>query len=301
MPRVGFIGLGAMGVPVASNILEGGFPLTLWARRPETAERLRARGAGWADSPTSLMKVSDIIILMVTSSPDVEELVAGPKGLLSGQAEGKIIVDMSTIAPSVSRSLNVLAAEKGVQFLDAPVSGGTQGAEAGTLTVMVGGERTAFEQALPVLSSLGKNVFHVGPSGSGEVIKLVNNILVGVIAAATAEALVLGVKAGVDVETMAEVVGVSSGASWQLANQFPLRAFNGSFKPGFMTDLLHKDLGLALDLGAQEQTPLFLAALARQLYGEARAAGYGKDDYTSVLQVLESVAGVRVRSRTRRA
>jgi 3-hydroxyisobutyrate dehydrogenase-like beta-hydroxyacid dehydrogenase len=156
-----------------------------------------------------------------------------------------------------------LAREREVAFLDAPVSGGTQGAEAGTLTIMVGGEADAFEQARPVLEAMGKNVFHVGPSGAGEVIKLVNNVLVGVIAAATAEALVMGMKAGADVETMAQVVGLSAGASWQLANQFPLRAFTGTFQPGFTTDLLSKDLDLALDLGREQRTPTALTAIAR--------------------------------------
>jgi 3-hydroxyisobutyrate dehydrogenase-like beta-hydroxyacid dehydrogenase len=222
--------------------------------------------------------------------------MTGSQGILAGAHKGLVVVDMSTIAPSVSRELASLAAEMGVGFLDAPVSGGTQGAHAGTLTVMAGGDAAAFERARPVLDAVGKNVFHVGLSGSGQVIKLVNNILVGVIAGATAEAFVLGVKAGADVATMAEVVGLSAGASWQLANQFPIRAFNGSFKPGFMTDLLCKDLGLALDLGNEQRSPLFFTALARQLYGEAQAAGYGRDDYTSVLRVLESVAGVEVRT-----
>jgi 3-hydroxyisobutyrate dehydrogenase-like beta-hydroxyacid dehydrogenase len=147
-----------------------------------------------------------------------------------------------------------------------------------------------------VLEAMGKNIFHVGPSGSGEIIKLVNNALVGVIAAATAEALVMGTKAGADVETMAQVVGLSAGASWQLANQFPLRAFTGTFHPGFTTDLLSKDLDLALDLGREQQTPIFFTALARQLFLEAQAAGYGKEDYTAVLKVFESVAGTPVRT-----
>jgi 3-hydroxyisobutyrate dehydrogenase-like beta-hydroxyacid dehydrogenase len=234
-------------------------------------------------------------VLSVTNSPDVQELMCGSHGILAGAAGGLIVVDTSTIAPSVSRALAGAASEKGVALLDAPVSGGTQGAQAGTLTVMAAGDATAFEKARPVLEALGKNIFHVGPSGAGQVIKLVNNILVGVIAGATAEALVLGAKAGADVATMAQVVGVSAGASWQLANQFPIRAFNGSFKPGFMTDLLCKDLGLALELGEEMCSPLFFTALARQLYGEAQANGYGRDDYTSVMKVLESVAGVEVR------
>jgi 3-hydroxyisobutyrate dehydrogenase-like beta-hydroxyacid dehydrogenase len=140
-----------------------------------------------------------------------------------------------------------------------------------------------------------ENIFYVGPSGAGEIVKLVNNMLVGVIAAAISESFVLGVKAGADVETMAKIIQVSAGASWQLGAQFPLRAFNGSFKPGFMTDLLHKDLDLALDLAAENQTAVPVTALARQLYEMVRAAGYGHDDYTSLLKVLEQQAGVEVR------
>ena len=163
---------------------------------------------------------------------------------------------------------------------------------------MVGGEQEAFEQALPVLEAMGKqeNIFYVGPSGSGEVVKIANNMLTGAIAAATAEAFVLGVKAGAKVETMAKIISVSTGASWQLSNQFPLRAFNGSFQPGFMTDLLYKDLGLALDLASENKAPTPLTALTRQMYEMSRAAGYGRDDYTSVLRVLEKLAGVEVRA-----
>jgi 3-hydroxyisobutyrate dehydrogenase len=296
MQRVGIIGLGAMGNPMARNVLKAGFPLTVWARRPESAREIRAEGAHWASSPAELARVSDVTVLMVTNSPDVEALVGGPSGLLEGAAEGSVIVDMSTIAPTVSRAMASLCAEHGVSFLDAPVSGGTQGAAAGTLTIMAGGEEEALQRVRPVLEAMGGNIFHVGPSGAGEVVKLVNNVLVGIISAATAEAMVLGVKAGARVETMAEVVGASTGASWQLANQFPLRAFNGTFQPGFMTDLLAKDLGLALDLGDEQRVPMFLTALAKQLYGESQALGYGRDDYTSVLRVLESVAGVSVRT-----
>jgi 3-hydroxyisobutyrate dehydrogenase len=296
MLRVGFIGLGAMGLRMARNVMKAGFPLSVWARRHDSAAPLLEKSAEWAESPADLASRSDVVVLMVTNSPDVKDLVTRADGVLAGAAPGSVIVDMSTIAPAVSREMSALCSRKSVHFLDAPVSGGTQGAEAGTLTIMAGGDPDAFERARPVLEAMGKNMFLVGPSGSGEVIKLVNNVLVGVIAAATAEALVLGVKAGADVETMARVVGASTGASWQLANQFPLRAFNGSFRPGFMTDLLAKDLKLALDLGEESRSPMFLTALARQLYGESQASGYGKDDYTSVLRVLESVAGVTVRT-----
>jgi 3-hydroxyisobutyrate dehydrogenase len=295
MPRVGLIGLGAMGLPMGRNLLKAGFELVVWARRPGSATEILGDGATWAETPRELAERCDVIVLMATNSPDVQQIVL-EGGVLDGAAPGSVIVDMSTIAPAVSRSLAEACAARDVAFLDAPVSGGTQGAEAGTLTIMVGGEADSLERVRPVLEALGGRIFHVGPSGSGEVVKLVNNVLVGVIAAATAEALVLGAKAGIKADVMAQVVGAGTGASWQLANQFPLRAFNGTFRPGFMTNLLAKDLGLALELGAETGAPLFLTALTRQLYGEVQARGYGADDYTSILRILESIAGVSVRT-----
>jgi len=294
--RVGFIGLGAMGMPMARNVVRAGFPLTVWARRPERADPILQAGAGWASSPAALAGSVDILITIVSDSPDVRALVTGPDGILTAPRPGLVVADMSTIAPAVSRQLADECAARNVAFLDAPVSGGTQGADAGTLTIMVGGDAAALEIARPVFEAMGSNIFHVGPSGTGEIIKLVNNMLVGIIAAGIAEAFTTGAKAGADVETMARVIGVSAGASWQLSQQFPLRAFSGTFHPGFMTDLLVKDLGLGLELGAEQQSPLLLTALARQLYGAAQARGFGPDDYTSILRVIEDLAGVEVRA-----
>ncbi|MDQ2715839.1 MAG: NAD(P)-dependent oxidoreductase [Chloroflexota bacterium] len=299
--QLGFIGTGVMGRPMTLNLLKAGHTVTIFARHPEKPEvqEVLAAGAMLAPSARAVAIASEIVITMVPNSPQVEEIVVGPQGILEGAHNGLIIIDMSTIAPSVSQKLARQAGEHKVHFLDAPVSGGSQGAVQGTLTIMVGGEREVFEQAKPVLEAMGKkeNIFYVGPAGSGEVVKIVNNILCGAIAAAIAESFVLGVKAGADVDTMAKIIGVSSGASWQLANQFPLRAFNGSFQPGFMTDLLHKDLGLALELAAENQTPIALTTLTRQMYETARASGYGRDDYTALLKVLEQIAGVEVRGK----
>lgn len=298
--QIGFIGIGVMGRPMTLNLLKAGHHVTIFARHPEKAEVREVLGAGakQAPSPRAVAMASDMVITMLPNSPEVEEVVTGEQGILAGARKGLIVIDMSTIAPAMSRKLGELAAGQGVHFLDAPVSGGSQGAVNGTLTIMVGGEREIFEQARPVLEAMGKteNIFYVGSQGTGEVVKLVNNILVGTIAASIAESFVLGVKAGVEVETMAKIIGVSAGASWQLSAQFPLRAFNGSFQPGFMTNLLHKDLGLALDLAAEKQTTVPMTALSRQLYEMARAAGYGREDYTSLLKVLEEMAGVEVRS-----
>ena len=297
--HIGFIGIGVMGRPMTLNLLKAGHTVTIYARHPEQpgVQEVLNAGAKQAPSPRAVAMASDMVITMLPNSPQVEEVVAGPHGLLEGARKGLVIIDMSTIAPAVSRKLAQEASTRGVHMLDAPVSGGSQGAINGTLSIMVGGEREIVEQARPALEAMGKkeNIFHVGPNGSGEVVKLVNNILVGAIAAATAEALVLGVKAGADLDIMTKVIGVSTGASWQLSNQFPLRAFNGSFQPGFMTDLLHKDLGLALELAAEDSTPTPITALTRQLYEMARAAGSGREDYTSVMKVLERMAGVEVR------
>ncbi len=299
--QLGFIGIGVMGRPMTLNLLKAGHEVTIFARNPEKPEvqEVLQAGAKLAPSARAVAMASELVITMVPNSPQVEEVVAGAHGLLEGVHKGLIIVDMSTIAPVMTRKLAELASEKGAHFLDAPVSGGSQGAVNGALTIMVGGEKEIFEQALPVFEAMGKkeNIFYIGPSGAGEVVKIVNNMLCGTIAASIAEALVLGVKAGADVETMAKVIGVSSGASWQLSNQFPVRAFNGSFKPGFMTDLLHKDLGLALDLAAENQAPVAMTAIARQLFEQTRAAGYGRDDYTALLKVLEQLTGVEVRTK----
>lgn len=298
--QIGFIGIGVMGRPMALNLLKAEHHVTLFARHPDTAQvqEVLQAGAKQAPSPRAVAMVSDIVITVLPNSPEVEEVVEGEQGLLAGARKGLIIIDMSTIAPATSRKLGASAAAKGVHFLDAPVSGGSQGAVNGTLTVMVGGEKETFEQVRPVLEAMGKpeNIFYVGPQGAGEIVKLVNNCLVGALAAAIAESFVLGVKAGADVETMVKIISVSAGANWQLSTHFPLRAFNGSFQPGFMTDLLHKDLGLALDLAAENQASVPITALSRQLYEMARASGYGREDYTSLLKVLEQIAGVEVRS-----
>jgi 3-hydroxyisobutyrate dehydrogenase len=299
--QIGFIGIGVMGHAMVLNLLKAGHNVAIYARHPEKAEvqEVIKAGAHQAPSARAVGIASEIVITMLPNSPQVEEVVAGDNGILEGAHKGLIIIDMSTISPSVSRTLAQQASEKGVHFLDAPVSGGSQGAINGTLTIMVGGKEEIFHKALPVLAVMGKkeNIVHVGSNGSGEIVKIVNNMLVGTIAASISEAFVLGVKAGADVEAMARIIGTSTGASWQLANQFPLRAFNGNFQPGFMTNLLHKDLSLAIDLATENDTPIAMTTLARQLYEKAQAAGYGTDDYTSILKVIEEHTGIEVRSK----
>ncbi len=299
MERVGFIGVGVMGKPMCLNLRKAGFPLSIYARRPEAVQEVVDAGATLVDSPAAVAQASDIVITMVTDSPDVEQVILGPKGVLEGVRPGMVVVDMSTIAPATARKVGEACAERQVGFLDAPVSGGSQGAVAGTLTIMVGGERPTFERVLPVFAAVGRpeNTLLVGPVGTGQVVKLINQHLCGVIAAGTLEAFVLGVKAGADVETMARVIGSSSGGNWQLDNPIRLRAFSGTFEPGFFTDLLVKDLRLVLQMADQLKVPVTLGAVAMQMYEVARAQGYGRRDYTSVVRHLEEVAGVEVRVR----
>lgn len=296
--RIGFIGLGLMGKPMARNLMKAGFALTLYARHPEKVQELVAAGAALADSSRAVGEASDVVITMLPDSPEVNEVVLGPGGVLEGARAGLVIIDMSTIAPEASRALARRCAERGMTFLDAPVSGGSNGAEAGTLAIMVGGDQPTFEACRSIFEAMGskEKIFYVGPSGAGEVVKVANNLLCGAIAAATAEALVMGVKAGVSTEMLAKIIGVSSGGSTQLGAVFPIRVFNGSFAPGFMTDLLYKDLGLALDLGAHNGVPLELTALTRELFERTREAGYGRADYTAFIKLLEEKAGVQVRT-----
>ena len=278
-----------MGMPMARNLLQAGFHVTGWARREETAARASEAGVQMRDNLHGVASGADFLVTMVTTSSDVEGVVLGPRGLLAGARPGSVLVDMSTIAPATSRSLAEECAVRGVGFLDAPVSGGSFGADAGTLSIMAGGERDVFERALPLFAAMGRpdRCFHTGPAGSGEVVKLVNNMLVGSISAATVEALLLGVRAGVPLRTLVDVVSVSSGGSTQLDGQLKLQALAGNFEPGFSTDLLVKDLGLAMDLAGEQDHRASFLELAQRLFEQSQAAGHGSDDYTALLLDLE--------------
>jgi 3-hydroxyisobutyrate dehydrogenase-like beta-hydroxyacid dehydrogenase len=289
--RVGFVGLGVMGLPMARNLARAGFTVSGWARRQEGVERGRAAGIEMRPTLAEVAAASDVVVTMVTSSTDVVEVAIstpGAGGLLDSMAVGSALVDMSTVAPEVSRQLAAVAAGHGVDFLDAPVSGGSFGAEQGTLTIMAGGDPAVLERCRPLFAAMGDpdRIFHTGPVGSGEVVKLVNNMLVGSISAATIEALLVGVRAGVSLKTLVDVVSVSSGGSAQLTGQLAKRALVGELDPGFATDLLLKDLRLAADLATEngQQTPL--TDVARQMFEASQAAGHGRQDYTALVVQL---------------
>src|SRR5437867_2787833 len=215
-PRVGFIGLGIMGRPMAGHILEAGYPLTVHNRSRAKAEELASRGAGVAGSPAEVAATSEVVITMVSDSSDVEEVVAGPRGVLEGVRPGSIVVDMSTISPAVERRLEEKLRARGCALIDAPVSGGDVGAREATLAIMAGGEREAFERVRPVLKTMGSSITHCGPGGSGQVAKLCNQILVAVTLLGVSEALVFARKNGLDPDIMIRAVEKGAAGSWQL-------------------------------------------------------------------------------------
>ena len=293
-PVVGFIGLGIMGQPMARNLLKAGFGLVVYTRTRRKADGLLAEGARWADSPAAVARQAPMVITMVADSPDVEQVVLGPQGIIEGVRPGSVVIDMSTVSPRVERAIAQQLATRGVAYMDAPVSGGSWGAIQGTLAIMVGGEEDAFRRVLPIFEAMGKSITYMGPSGAGQVTKLVNQVLVAVTLSGVAEALVFGAKAGADLLKTIEAVKGGAAGSWQLANLGP-RIVKGDFAPGFMITLQLKDLRLILEMAQELALPLPLTALVAQIYRAAAVDGKGECGTQAVVTVLERLAGVEAR------
>ncbi len=292
-PRVGFIGLGKMGRPMAVNLLRAGFPLIVHNRSRGVVEALAERGAFAASSPGEIAAGSDIVLTCLPDPTAVEEVYLGAGGLVESARAEQIFVDTSTVGLRTSRGLAAALSMRGAQFLDAPVSGGVDGAEAASLTIMVGGDAETFERVRPVLAALGQRLHHVGPAGSGTVVKLVNQLLVGINVAGVAEAMVLGVKAGADPRAMLDVLSTSYGGSRMLERVVPLmleRRFDG----GTPVDLIRKDLGLITELAANLGVPIAGGEMARHAFDAASAAGCGMRDMAAVVLPLEGEVGVEV-------
>ena len=288
---VGFIGLGIMGRPMAGHILKGGHPLTVFNRTRSKTEELQAQGAAVAGSPAEVAARSTIVITMVTDTPDVESVVAGPDGVLEGIRPGSIVVDMSTISPKTERTLDEKLRARGAALVDAPVSGGDVGARNATLAIMAGGERQAFERVLPILRLLGKTITHCGSTGSGQIAKLANQILVSVTLLAVSEALVFARKNDLDPSTLIEAVSGGAAQSWQLTNLGP-RIIKRDFAPGFMIDLVQKDLRLVLEACSRADVSLPATGLVHQLFGSAQAHGSGREGTQGLAKVLERLSGL---------
>ena len=295
--KVGFIGLGAMGRWMSANLLKAGYSLNVYDLNQEAVEALVRQGAVAADSAAAASAGADVVVLMLPSSPNVENAVLGEKGVLEGAASGVTIIDMSSITPTTTKNVASKAKEKGIDYLDAPVSGGIQGAKDAALTIMVGGDEDAFRRNMDVLEAMGKKILHVGPTGAGQTIKMMNQILCGVQMLAIAEAFTIGVKAGADPEVAFDIIKESAGSSWILQNRMPEFIFKGEFdKPGFILDLQRKDLGIALETAKDVKVPAFFTSLAYNLFTAASDAGKGNLEMCSVVTVLEELANVKIRS-----
>jgi 3-hydroxyisobutyrate dehydrogenase len=290
--RLGFIGTGNMGNPMAGNLVRAGHQVTVHDLRREAATSLLEMGASWADSPREAAQGNEVVLTSLPVPRDVEAVVLGEDGILEGAAEGTVYVDLSTTSPTVVRRLHEVGAQRGVSVLDAPVSGGVYGAEAATLAVMVGGDEAAFRQVKPALEAIGRHVVYCGPSGSGAIC---NNLMAMGSGVLLSEALTLGVKAGVDLETLADAISNSSGGCYLLAEKFPRFLFKGNFEPGFSIALAAKDVRLATDLAREYGIPMDLSNLIDQRHVEALHRGWGGEDSDAVAKLQEERAGVQLR------
>jgi len=290
MEKIGFIGLGIMGRPMAKHLLKAGYPLFILTSSAACAE-LKAEGAVLMENPAALAKQADIIITMLPDSPEVESVMFGDEGLQQGMKQGSLFIDMSTIAPATSIKIFKKLQEKNIEALDAPVSGGQAGAEAATLSIMVGGNETAFQRALPVFEKIGKNIIHIGKPGAGQTTKACNQIIVGMTIQAVAEALTLAKKSGVDVAKVRSAL-LGGFAQSKILDLHGQRIIDRNFKPGFKIKLHRKDMNIALQTGKDLSVPLPGSAIVACQMDAMLAQGNGELDHSALAWFLESVSGL---------
>jgi len=292
MPQIiGFIGLGIMGRPMAKNLLKAGYPLVVHSRSHGPVDDVVAAGAARGSSPKDVASRCDVLITMLPNSPDVELVALGKDGIIEGAKPGLIFADMSTISPIVSQKVGAALAAKGVKMLDAPVSGGEQGAINAALSIMVGGDKAVFEQVMPIFQAMGKTITLLGPLGFGGFTKLANQIIVAGNLTALAEALTLAKKAGLDRELTLTALGGGLAGSRCLEQKKP-NYVAGSYKPGFKIDLHHKDLGLILESARELGVPVPVTAMIQEMFTALRVKGRGGLDHSGVITLLEDLAGI---------
>jgi 2-hydroxymethylglutarate dehydrogenase len=290
---VGFIGVGNMGNPMAFNVLKAGFSMTVFDTNPKAMENLLQAGARRAGSAREAVEQSEILLTSLPASLDVEASYLEPGGLVERAKPGTILIDLSSVLPSTPRKIEPRAKARGVHFLEAPVSGGVSGAQAGTLAIMVGGDPAVLERARPVLRPIGPNIFHVGTVGAGNTVKAINNMMACVNALAMMEGLALGVKAGLDPMTIYEVVKASSGGSKAL-ERIPRSLLPRNFEPGFKVQLMNKDLETFTTIAKELHVPISFANVAQRYQQAALAAGLGEQDTSVVMTLIERLAAVQV-------
>ncbi|MBX5477320.1 MAG: NAD(P)-dependent oxidoreductase [Clostridia bacterium] len=288
--RIGWIGLGIMGGHMARNLLRAGFPVTVYNRTAAKARPLLDEGAEWAPSPAAVARQADIVCTCVTGPDDLRVVALGPEGVADGARPGLLHIDFSTVSPAAAREVAAALQERGAAFLDAPVTGGEQGARQATLTIMIGGDARQVERARPVFEAVGRRIYHVGPTGAGQTMKLIANMIGGINMLAACEGLVMGLKAGLDLDQMLEVFENSTARSVSLALAGE-RVKSGRFEPGFSVANRYKDFVLALDEARRLGVAVPGAALAAQFYAAAMAQGLADADQTALFHVVRQLAG----------
>ena len=291
--RVGFAGLGTMGAAMAANLARAGFPLTVWNRSPGRAHDagLLELGAAEAPTPADLARASDLSVVCVSDTADVEAVLFGPDGVSAGAPEGSLVVDCSTISPDATRAFAARLAERGVAFVDAPVSGGSEGAQKGTLTIFVGGEPADVARAQPVLEAMGRTITHLGPAGSGQAAKAVNQVILAGGYLGVAEGIVLALKAGLDVEKLVAALGGGAAQSWVLENRSG-RMIENEYPLGFKVALHRKDLAIALDMARRIGVSLPASAIVAELENGLIARGHGDEDVSAVARAIRELSGL---------
>jgi 3-hydroxyisobutyrate dehydrogenase len=291
--RIGFIGLGIMGKPMSRNLIKAGFEVVVYNRTASKADQLAAEGAKKAQSVGDLACDCSVVISMVSDTPDVESVVLGDHGIINFLKKDSVVIDMSTISPEATRRMAQRLGEKGIHMLDAPVSGGEQGAISGALTIMVGGDAGVFERCRTILEAMGKRIVHVGPSGMGQTVKLMNQTIVAGTLNAVVEGLLLAKSQGVDLNKAIEAVEGGAAGSWQLSNLGP-KMIKRDFQPGFAVDLLQKDLRLVMETAGTAKLPLPATSLIRQMLFSLQGAGEGGDGTQALVKALERLSGLQI-------
>jgi len=289
--KVAFIGMGTMGGPMAQNILNAGHDVTVHNRTREKEEPLAQAGAKRAVSPQEAAAGAEVIITCVSDTPDVETIILGDRGVVHGAQQGAIVVDMSTISPIATRRIAETLATKGIKMLDAPVSGGSEGAQNGTLTIMVGGEAADLETVMPVLEAMGKTITHVGPIGAGQITKAINQIIISGTYLTVAEGLTLGLKAGLDMPKIVQALSGGAASSWILSNRAN-NVINNAYPLGFRVKLHYKDLRIALDTARELGVNLPCTALVEQMETGLIARGYGDEDVSALARSIRESSGI---------
>ena len=289
--RIGFLGLGTMGAAMAANLARNGFAVTAWNRTDRRIPALDELGVARAATPAEVARTTDSVVVCVSDTPDVEAVLFGPEGVAAGAREGQLVIDCSTISPSATRDFAGRLGSQGVDLVDAPVSGGSEGAQKATLTIFCGGDGAAVERARPILAAMGKTITHVGPSGSGQAVKAVNQVILAGTYLGVAEGIVLALKAGLDVGQVVEALGGGAAQSWVLANRSG-RMIENDYPLGFKVALHRKDLGIALDLAREMGAELPVAELAADFETDLVASGHADDDMSALARVIRARSGL---------